>query len=90
MSNTWVVVSCISKYLWLTACCYTSHCLQGPEDLRAYKYNETKTLTWLESKVHKVAKALKDKNIHVSSGAVSATFIASNASSDSVDQGNSY
>ncbi|XP_073958882.1 ribonuclease H2 subunit B [Choristoneura fumiferana] len=60
--------------------------LKGPEDLRAYKYNETKTLSWLESKVHKVAKELKEKNIHVSSGAVSATFVASNASSDSVDQ----
>ncbi|KAI8430085.1 hypothetical protein MSG28_000506 [Choristoneura fumiferana] len=41
--------------------------LKGPEDLRAYKYNETKTLSWLESKVHKVAKELKEKNIHVSS-----------------------
>ncbi|XP_048005452.1 ribonuclease H2 subunit B isoform X2 [Leguminivora glycinivorella] len=59
--------------------------LKGPEDLQAYKYNESKTLSWLESKVKKLAKVLRAKKIHVRSGAASATFVASTANDDTVD-----
>lgn len=59
--------------------------LKGPKDLKAYKYNETKTLDWLESRVRKLAKVLKDKNIHVTSGAASATFITSSINQDYLD-----
>ena len=45
--------------------------------MKAYKYNEEKTMTWLEGRVRRLAKVLREKNIHVSSGAVSATFVSS-------------
>lgn len=49
---------------------------KGDEDLNAYKYNEEKTLNWLQRKTERVAEVLKQKGIHVSSGnAVSANFI---------------
>ncbi|XP_063394252.1 ribonuclease H2 subunit B [Cydia fagiglandana] len=60
--------------------------LKGPDDLKAYKYNESKTLTWLEIKVKKLAKVLRAKKIHVRSGAASATFVASTANDDTVDE----
>ncbi|XP_049887154.1 ribonuclease H2 subunit B isoform X2 [Pectinophora gossypiella] len=59
--------------------------LKGPADLQAYKYNEEKTLKWLEERVCRLAKVLREKNIHVTSGAVSATFVASNLNNDNVD-----
>lgn len=49
----------------------------GDEDLNAYKYNEEKTLSWLQRKTERVAEVLKQKGIHVSGGAVSATFVKS-------------
>lgn len=60
---------------------------KGPVDVKAYKYNEEKTLKWLESKVQTLAKKLKEKHIHVTSGAVSATYVSSNAHSETVDEG---
>ncbi|CAH2099662.1 unnamed protein product [Euphydryas editha] len=60
--------------------------LKGPADLKAYKYNEENTLLWLESKVRKVAEFLKKKNIHVTAGAVSATFVSSSVNNDTVDE----
>ncbi|XP_053600842.1 ribonuclease H2 subunit B [Plodia interpunctella] len=60
--------------------------LKGPADMKAYKYNEEKTLTWLETRVRKLSKVLRDKNINVTSGAVSATFVTSNIDSDTVDE----
>ncbi|XP_017775814.1 PREDICTED: ribonuclease H2 subunit B [Nicrophorus vespilloides] len=45
------------------------------EDLNAFKYNEEKTLSWLKKKTERVADILKQKNIHVSGGAVSASFV---------------
>lgn len=49
--------------------------MKGDEELNAYKYNEEKTLSWLKRKTERVSEILKQKNIHVSGGAVSATFI---------------
>uniref|UniRef100_A0A1B6DRY5 Ribonuclease H2 subunit B n=1 Tax=Clastoptera arizonana TaxID=38151 RepID=A0A1B6DRY5_9HEMI len=52
---------------------------KGDEDVNAYKYNEEKTLTWLQKKTECVAEMLKQKGIHVSGGnAVSASFVKSN------------
>lgn len=56
--------------------------LQGDEELNAFKYNEEKTLSWLKKKTERVAEILKQKNIHVGSGAVSATYVKSKESSD--------
>lgn len=50
---------------------------KGDEDLNAFKYNEEKTLAWLKKKTERVSDILKQKNINVSGGAVSATFIRS-------------
>ncbi|XP_032515786.2 ribonuclease H2 subunit B [Danaus plexippus] len=59
--------------------------LKGSADLKAYKYNEEKTLMWLEQKIRKLSQILRDRNIHVTSGAISATFVASTVNSDKVD-----
>lgn len=58
--------------------------------MKAYKYNEEKTLTWLEGRVKTLAKLLKEKNIHVTSGAISATFVASNIKNDQIEEGICY
>lgn len=50
---------------------------KGDEELNAFKYNEEKTLSWLKKKTERVSDILKQKNIHVSSGAASATFVKS-------------
>ncbi|XP_076645713.1 ribonuclease H2 subunit B [Halictus rubicundus] len=50
---------------------------KGDESLQAYKFNEEKTLTWLQKKVERVIDVLKQKGIHVSQGAISATYIKS-------------
>ncbi|XP_028164552.1 ribonuclease H2 subunit B [Ostrinia furnacalis] len=60
--------------------------LKGSPDLKAYKYNEEKTLKWLQDRVKKLAQVLRQKNIHVTSGAASATFVSSNLSNDTVDE----
>lgn len=60
--------------------------LKGSADLQAYKYNEDKILEWLEDRVRRVAKALRSKNVHVTSGSVSATFVTSNISKDDIDE----
>ncbi|KAJ8733874.1 hypothetical protein PYW07_014425 [Mythimna separata] len=51
--------------------------LKGPAEMKAYKYNEDKTMSWLEARVKKLAKVLREKNVHVNAGAVSATFVQS-------------
>lgn len=56
--------------------------------MKAYKYNEEKTLTWLEGRVQSLAKVLREKNIHVTSGAISASFVASNIKNDQIEEGN--
>lgn len=50
---------------------------KGDESLQAYKFNEEKTLGWLQKKVERVASILKQKGIHVSQGAVSASYVKS-------------
>ncbi|GLG92871.1 Ribonuclease H2 subunit B [Gryllus bimaculatus] len=50
---------------------------KGDEELNAFKYNEEKALNWLHRKAERVAEVLKQKGIHVGSGAVSNTFIKS-------------
>lgn len=65
----------------------SSNCFQGPADVKAYKYNEDKTLLWLEDRVRRVAKVLRAKNIHVTSGAVSATFVTSDVNNETIDEG---
>ncbi|CAH0698865.1 unnamed protein product [Spodoptera exigua] len=60
--------------------------LKGSPELKAYKYNEEKTLSWLKDRVHKVSKVLRQKNIHVTPGATSATFVTSTISNDNVDE----
>lgn len=52
--------------------------ITGDEDLMAYKYNEEKTLNWLQRKVERVAEVLKQKGINVTTGsAVSNMFVKS-------------
>ncbi|GLV39003.1 uncharacterized protein CBL_06002 [Carabus blaptoides fortunei] len=58
---------------------------KGDEELNAFKYNEEKTLMWLQKKTERVADILKQKNIHVGGGAVSATFVKS-SKSDHTDE----
>lgn len=50
---------------------------KGEDELNAFKYNEEKTLSWLKKKTERVSDILKQKNIHVAAGAVSATFVKS-------------
>ncbi|XP_076762860.1 ribonuclease H2 subunit B [Xylocopa sonorina] len=50
---------------------------KGDESLHAYKFNEEKTLLWLRKKVERVVEVLKQKGIHVSQGAISATYVKS-------------
>jgi len=50
---------------------------KGEESLQAFKFNEEKSLNWLRKKVEKVANVLKEKGVHVSQGAVSATYVKS-------------
>ncbi|XP_043275429.1 ribonuclease H2 subunit B [Venturia canescens] len=50
---------------------------KGDEALQAYKFNEEKTLSWLQKKVERVAEILRQKGVHVSQGAISATYVKS-------------
>lgn len=50
---------------------------KGDEALQAFKFNEEKSLNWLRKKVEKVVHVLKEKGIHVSQGAMSATYVKS-------------
>lgn len=58
---------------------------KGDEDLNAFKYNEEKTLQWLQKKTERVADILKQKNIHVGTGAVSASFVKSSKTDQTDD-----
>ncbi|XP_071634581.1 ribonuclease H2 subunit B [Temnothorax longispinosus] len=50
---------------------------KGDESLQAFKFNEEKSLNWLRKKVEKVAHVLQEKGVHVSQGAMSATYVKS-------------
>ncbi|XP_046614728.1 ribonuclease H2 subunit B isoform X2 [Neodiprion virginianus] len=51
---------------------------KGDEELQAFKFNEDKAMVWLQKKVGRVAEILRQKGVHVSQGAVSATYVKSN------------
>lgn len=59
---------------------------KGPVELKAYKYNEEKTYKWLEDRIRNLAKVLKEKNLHVTAGAVSATFVSSNLNNVEIEE----
>lgn len=61
---------------------------KGDEELNAFKYNEDKTLSWLKKKTERVAEILKQKNIHVGTGAVSATYVKATTKSESINDNN--
>lgn len=46
---------------------------KGAESLKAFKYNESKTLNWLSLKCKKLAAALKQRNFHI--GAKSLNYV---------------
>lgn len=50
---------------------------KGSDDLIAFKYNEEKTLNWLEKKTRILANYFKEINMYVGQGAVSASFVKS-------------
>eukprot|EP00057_Strongylocentrotus_purpuratus_P021588 XP_011676062.1 PREDICTED: ribonuclease H2 subunit B [Strongylocentrotus purpuratus] len=56
--------------------------VKGSGDVRAYRYDESKTLDWLKDKVEQTAARLGQTDVHVASGAQSTTFVRS-----SKDQG---
>ncbi|CRL04066.1 CLUMA_CG017179, isoform A [Clunio marinus] len=58
---------------------------KGPDDLKAFIYNEDKTLKWLKLKFNNVKKSLKDLKI-VSSGASSMNFVKSSLQEDNDDE----
>lgn len=60
---------------------------KGDELLQAFKYNEEKSLKWLQKKVERVVDVLKQKGIHVSQGAVSATYIKSSKCENGTEAG---
>ena len=60
---------------------------KGDESHQAYKFNEEKTLSWLQKKVERVAEILRQKGVHVSQGAVSATYVKSSKYETGTDIG---
>lgn len=65
------LAQCENLKLLLVADC------KGDQSLQAYKYNEEKSLKWLQKKVERVADLLRQKGVHVSQGAMSATYVKS-------------
>lgn len=59
---------------------------KGTDDLMAFKYNEEKTLNWLEKKTRILAKYFKEINLYVGQGAVSATFVKSEKLETNTDE----
>ncbi|KAG8230950.1 hypothetical protein J437_LFUL010835 [Ladona fulva] len=62
----------------------------GDEELNAYKYNEEKTLAWLQRKTERVADILRQKGIHVGGGAMSASFLKTTKQQSDIDSNESY
>jgi ribonuclease H2 subunit B len=58
---------------------------KGPDDLRAFMYNEKKTLQWLKKKFMIIQKSLRAQHI-VSGGATSMNFVKSSADEEIVDE----
>ncbi|XP_032828027.1 ribonuclease H2 subunit B isoform X2 [Petromyzon marinus] len=59
---------------------------KGNADQKFYKYSQEKTLAWLETKVARVVKALKEKSIPVGAGVKSALFIRPDTSGASSEE----
>lgn len=60
---------------------------KGDESLQAFKFNEEKSMSWLQKKVERVAEILRQKGVHVSQGAVSATYVKSSKYESGTDMG---
>lgn len=58
---------------------------KGPEDLKAFIYNEEKTLKWLKKKFTLIKESLRDQKI-ISSGASSMNFVKSSLDTETVDE----
>ncbi|CAO1411204.1 unnamed protein product [Diamesa hyperborea] len=58
---------------------------KGPEDLKAFIYNEQKTLKWLKKKFTLIMKSLTEQNI-ISTGATSSNYVKSTAPGDAIDE----
>lgn len=58
---------------------------KGPEDLRAFIYNEQKTLKWLKKKFTMIMKSLIQQNI-ISTGATSSNYVKSTTPGDAIDE----
>uniref|UniRef100_A0A1A9X4Y2 Ribonuclease H2 subunit B n=1 Tax=Glossina brevipalpis TaxID=37001 RepID=A0A1A9X4Y2_9MUSC len=54
------------------------------DDVRYYKYNHEKTLTWLSIKVENVTKALKNEGIYCGSSAMSQNYSRSEKATDEI------
>ncbi|XP_038050978.1 ribonuclease H2 subunit B-like [Patiria miniata] len=65
------------------------HCIssvRGASDVQAYRYDSDKALDWLKAKVERLAEKLEEKNVHVISGAHSATFVRSSKGNDATKE----
>ncbi|CAH1780937.1 unnamed protein product [Owenia fusiformis] len=49
--------------------------IKGDDDLKVYRYNKERTLSWLKTKVEKTSKILEKKKIHVTRGAQCDTYV---------------
>lgn len=58
---------------------------KGPDDLKAFKFNEEKTMKWLKKKFTLIQNSLRDQHI-ISSGATSMNFVKSSADEEIVDE----
>uniref|UniRef100_A0A336L7L7 Ribonuclease H2 subunit B n=1 Tax=Culicoides sonorensis TaxID=179676 RepID=A0A336L7L7_CULSO len=54
----------------------------GPEDINAFKYNESKALEWLKKKCLIVVEALKKSNVRTGQNVTSQTYVNVNGNSD--------
>lgn len=48
---------------------------KGPDDLKAFKFNEEKTLNWLKTKCNLVVEALKQSKVNTGGNVTSSTFV---------------
>lgn len=58
---------------------------KGPDDLKAFKFNEEKTLSWLKKKFTLIKTSLKQQSI-ISSGSSSMNFVKSSLEVEEVDE----
>lgn len=58
---------------------------KGSDDLKAFMYNEEKTLKWLKKKFAAIKESLRDQNI-ISTGATSMNFVKSSADIEAIDE----